>query len=292
MAPSVRSARSVLTRRRLLAAGALSLLAPRPVLGADHGGLAVLDWGLTETALALGLVPSAVAEAPLYRRRVVSPALPSTVVDLGLRTWPNLERLRALRPRLIVSLSDYGPPPARLEAIAPTLSIPVYTAEKRPFALAGAALDTLAEATGRPDAARRVRADVAATLARARRSLAPRRDRPVLVIKFASDRHIDVFGAGSLFGDVLDRLGLPVAWSGPTNLWGYTTTGLDALADHPEARVVIIAPAPPRALATSRLWQSLPAVRAGHVVTIPPTWVFGTLPSARRFARQIAQALA
>jgi iron complex transport system substrate-binding protein len=269
-----------------------AVLAGTPALGAAAAPrLAVLDWGLVETALALRLVPLAVAEAPLYRRRVVEPALPPEVLDLGLRTWPNLERLRALAPDLIVSLAGYGVPPGRLEAIAPTLPLGIYTGERAPYRLASEALDALAGRVGRDAEAAAFRKRLEATLERARGRLAGYDGRPLFLLKFSDARHVDVYGAGSLFDDVLRRLRLDNAWRESTNIWGFSMAGLDAVASAPEARLVVIAPGPPPALAESALWRSLPPVREGRVVQIPPTWVFGALPSAMRFAELVSQAL-
>lgn len=288
------AARPGMTRRRF--AAAVGLLAVMPG-GAVEAALApprrvaVLDWGLAETVLALGLTPLAVAEAPLYRQRVVVPALPDEVRDLGLRTWPNMERLKALRPDLIVALDGYGVPAARLEAIAPALALPVYTPDRAPLRLAGEALDALAVTLNRRAQAEAVRAELEATLEAAAVRLADIADRPLFIVKFADDRHLDVFGAGSLFDDVLRRLGLVNAWTGATNIWGYATIGLEGLAAVPEARVVVIAPGPSAALADSRLWRSLPPVRENRLVTVPPAWVFGALPSARRFCAALTEAL-
>lgn len=115
--------------------------------------------------------------------------------------------------------------------------------------------------------------------------------RPLLIIKFTDDRLIDIYGAAGLFDDVLKRLGLANAFDGATNNWGFATTGLDAIARYPDARIIIIEPGPPGAFLQSALWQSLPAVRRGHVATIPPTWVFGAFPSAMRFAEVIREGL-
>ncbi|WP_200372100.1 ABC transporter substrate-binding protein [Rhodovibrio salinarum] len=263
-----------------------------PVSAAAAGPrLAVLDWGLAETVLALQLTPLAVAEAPLYRRRVVTPELPPEVVDLGLRTWPNLERLRALSPDLIVSLAGYGVPTARLKSIAPTLPLEIYSQQRAPYRLADAALQAIADRTGRQAQAAAFRQRLSETLERARQRLAGYDGRPVLIFKFSDARHVDVYGDGSLFDAVLQHLGLANAWTEETNIWGFGMAGLDAVARVPDARLVVIAPGPPDSLKTSALWRSLPPVREGRVVQIPPTWVFGALPSAMRFAEQISRVL-
>lgn len=92
----------MLSRRRLLTAALLA-----PALSWASGTpvpqrLAVLDWGLAETILALGVTPAGVSAPDWYRKLIPTPALPKTVQDLGLLFQPNLETLYALKPDAIV----------------------------------------------------------------------------------------------------------------------------------------------------------------------------------------------
>ncbi|MCE8459409.1 ABC transporter substrate-binding protein, partial [Rhodovulum sulfidophilum] len=142
-----------LSRRQLVTgASALAMMTGRGASAEAPGRperIVALDWALAETLVALGVAPLAVAEAPLYAKRVVVPALPPGTADAGLRSWPNLEALRALRPDLVVALEGYGIAPARLEAIAPVRALPIYTAARRPLALAREAVTALAGLCGR-----------------------------------------------------------------------------------------------------------------------------------------------
>lgn len=253
--------------------------------------IAVLDWGWAESLLALGIQPMAVAEAPLYGDRVVVPALPRDTIDLGLRSWPNMELLRSLKPDLILSQAGYGVSQARLDEIAPTLALPLYSAERKPLVAAERALKDIATRAGRQQAAIDYLQHSHARLETIAAEAKTYDGRPLLIIKFTDDRVIDIYGAGGLFDDVLKRLGIANAWDGATNNWGFATTGLDAIARYPEARLIIIEPGPPGPFLQSALWRSLPAVRNGHVSTIPPTWVFGAFPSAMRFAEVIREGL-
>lgn len=294
--PELPDARTnALTRRRfaaaLLGAVALPLLGGTVRAGEGLPRVAVLDWAWAETLLALGAAPAAVAEAPLYGERVVSPALAQDTVDLGLRSWPNMELLRAFRPDLILTQTGYGAPAAALEPVAPVLSLPLYTQERQPLKLAGAGLEAIAARLDRQAAATAFLESANQQFAALRDQLRSYDGRPLLVLKLASDRLADIYGPGSLFHDVLDRLGMPSASRRSGSHWGFSTAGLDAIAANPEARIVIIEPGPPEALAVSGLWQSIPAVRAGRVVSLPPVWVFGGLPSALRFAGILTKAL-
>ena len=251
---------------------------------AAPGRIVVLDWALAETLVALGVAPLAVAEAPLYAKRVVQPALPAKTRDVGLRNWPNLEALRALRPDLILTLQGYGVPIARLEQIGPVRALPLYTAERQPLRLATAAARDLATLIGRETACARLLAQLDQAL-----TPAPKADAPVLILKFADDRVLDIYGPGSLFDDVLRAKVLRNAWQGPTNIWGFASAGIEVLARYPEARLLIIEPLPV-GLSASALWQAMPQVRAGRVSILPATWVFGAVPSALRFAGFLEQA--
>lgn len=273
--------RSVLTATSLLVGGARAYASgPRVV---------VLDWALTELALLLGVTPAAVAEAPYYRTRVATPQLPTAVVDVGLRAQPNLALIASLRPDLIVRLRHYGPPQARLEAIAPTLELAIYEADRRPYDRSLQALARLGDACGAAAEAPAVLARLDVTLARASARLAAHGERPVLIANFADDRRADVFGKGSLFQTAVERIGLTNAYAGPTNMWGFATLGLDRLARFEGARLVALSPGPPVSLARSALWRAMPAFH--DVVTLPPVWVYGGLASMARFATLLADAI-
>lgn len=282
----------VLTRRQLVAVLSFLPLMNLEVRAEEQNlKIAALDWAWAESILALGGLPFAVAEAPLYRERVVEPALSNAVKDLGLRSWPNLELLKSLQPDLILAQAGYGVSPSRLKEIAPTLALPLYTTERRPLLNAEAGLYAIAVEMGREEQARDYLGAAQAYFEQIQKQLQTYDNRPLLLIKFADDRLIDVYGPGSLFHDVLTRIGLVNSWERTGSHWGFSTVSLETIARYPDARVVIIEPGPPETLSTSGLWHALPMVRDKHVTSIPPTWVFGGLPSALRFAENLRKAL-
>ena len=124
--------------------------------------------------------------------------------------------------------------------------------------------------------------------------MAEHRERPIFVVSLGDSRHFRAFGADSLFGDVLTRLGLTNAWTDTTSYSAAAPVGLEALARVPESSIVIVEPLPPevgRNLPDNALWHALPAVKAGRVSIVPPINHFGGLPAARRFARLLTEAL-
>ena len=96
----------LISRRRLLTAMALSPLlwqmntAHAAVI--DPNRIVALEWLPVELLLALGIVPYGVADTINYRLWVSEPPLPDSVIDVGLRTEPNLELLTEMKPSFMV----------------------------------------------------------------------------------------------------------------------------------------------------------------------------------------------
>ena len=128
-------------------------------------------------------------------------------------------------------------------------------------------------------------------LLRLRARLAPLAQRPVFVISLGDARHFRAFGADSMFGDLLGRLGFVNAWTDSTSYSAAAPVAIEALARTPEAFIAVVGPLPPevnRGLRENALWNALPSVRDGRTVFLDPVNHFGALPSARRFARLLA----
>jgi iron complex transport system substrate-binding protein len=281
----------ILSRRSLLGIAA-SAVFPRRLMAAQPR-LAIIDWGLLETAIAIGATPVAATELLQYRQIVVEPEVPDTVTDLGLRGSPNYELLRLVRPDLILLSQFYEYQRPMLERIAPVMALPIHEPGTPPYPLAEAAMLNLGEALGLADAARAYISATRAELEARHVQLARLAGRPVFVVSLGDSRHFRAFGHDSMFGDVLLRLGLRNAWTDPTSYSAAAPVGIEALAQVPEAAIVIVKPLPPevgRTLPGNALWNALPAVLEGRVAILDPINHFGGLPSARRFARLLAEA--
>ncbi|WP_395673426.1 iron-siderophore ABC transporter substrate-binding protein [Inquilinus sp.] len=256
--------------------------------------IAAIDWAMLETLVALGVEPVAAAELQLFRVDAVEPALPPTVVDLGLRGSPNFELLTLLRPELILTSPYYTRHRAILETIAPTISLTFYQRGEPPLAKALAAVTELGRQLDLASRAEAVLAGVDQALAAGRDRLSGFAGRPTYVINIGDARHFRSFGRDSMFGDVLDRLGLPNAWTRPTRFSFAAPVPIEALAETPEARIVIVSDIPVEArasLAGSVLWNALPAVRQNRVLRIGNVNPFGGVTAGLRFARLLADAL-
>lgn len=279
--------------RRAFLAGAATLTATGAAADPIPKRIAIIDWALLETVLALGVTPTAATELLQFRKIVIEPEVPADVVDLGLRGSPNYELLRIVAPDLILISNFYEPKRRQLARIAPTLSLPVHQEGTPPFQLATAALDTLANVVDRRDAARRYLADTMDELERIRTTLTGTSTRRAFVIMMGDQRHLQAFGSDSMFGDVLARLGVENAWTHGTRYSAAAPVSIEALASDPNAAIFIVSPLPPAFQHTQRanaLWQAIPAVQRNRVAILPSINNFGGLPTARRFARLFAAA--
>ncbi|BCH21111.1 ABC transporter substrate-binding protein [Mesorhizobium sp. L-8-3] len=281
-----------LSRRAVLAG--LAAAGAMPARAAAPSRIACLEWTSAELVVSLGLEPIAVSDTKGYRDWVAAPPLPAGTIDLGSRGEPNLELLAELKPDLIVGAYGYGLDAATFARFAPVWNVPFYDGTGTPYAQAESEALRLARHLGRTDIGERFAIAAAATIAAAKEKLAARAAEPLAVVSMFDDRHVRIYGRGGLFQDVLDRMGVANAWTGETNSWGFSTTGIEQLVAVGEARLISLDPIPPHVairIARSSLWANLPCVRAGKVTTIPPVWPFGGLAAAARFAGLLAEAV-
>lgn len=272
-------------RRQFLALTAL--LVARPAHAA--GSVAVIDWALLETMLALGVIPAAAAELRQYDRVAGGPAVPPGVVDLGLRGNPNLELLSSLSPDLIVISNFYDYRRAGFERIAEVLSLPVYLAGEPCLPILRQSTAELGRRVQKREQAETLITAFDAEIEKARLARHPD-GRPAMAINLGDQRHVRLFGDDTVFGGVLSATGYRNAVAS-TRYSMTAPVGIEALAREAEAELFVIGPLPPggsEALADNALWGALPQVAAGRVHLLPALDHFGGLPTATRFAKLIA----
>ncbi|WP_210209331.1 ABC transporter substrate-binding protein [Fulvimarina endophytica] len=298
------------TRRAALAGlaglGGAALLGPGAFAAAAIGlqrkrgageagrGFAVVDWALLETALILGLEPLAAPELVLYRRLAVEPPVPSAVADLGLRGSLSFERLALADPAIVFGSNFSAWAAPQIEAIAPFVTYDLFLAGEPPLSNIEAMTRDLGDRFAVRARADRQIEETGALLGACRDRLRAGPFRDVLLVDLGDAHHVRVYGSDSLFGDVLQRLGLPNTWEGGTRYSATAPVGMEVLAEFPEAFLLVVGPVPPdagRAIETGALWQALPQVAAGRMAVLPPVNAFGALASARRLSRFVTAAL-
>jgi len=280
----------MLSRRRLLTAAllapALSWASSTPV----PQRLAVLDWGLTEMILALGITPAGVSAPDWYRKLIPMPALPPTVQDLGLLFQPNLETLYALKPDAIVITPQHVLLKPALTQVAPLLTLPAH------------GLSDFISATQQLSVALNRETQAAALLARLQQQIGRARDharslhQPVIIAAPVDALHLRLYTVGSLPGDVLAACGMRNAWHGGGGAEGNVLVELTRIASV-DARLILLVAADQQDAVShwqqSPLWRRLPLTSRYPIALIEQQISdAGALITAGRFADIFSQLMA
>lgn len=288
----------LLSRRQLLTALALSPLLLKmgnaQAASIDPHRIVALEWLPVELMLALGITPYAMADIKNYQAWVGEPKLPDGIIEVGLRTEPNLELLTQLKPSLILYSAGYGPSPEKMSRIAPGLGFDFNDGSGKPLTVARQSLTELGEKLGMQQAARDHLLKFDQFIEQMKPRFATRGDKPVLLMTLLDSRHALVIGKNSLFQQVMDLLGVKNSWSGETNFWGSAVVGLERLAEVKEADVICFDhnnDAEMARVAATPLWNAMPFVRQNRFQRVPPVWLYGATLSAMNFTTTLAKAI-
>lgn len=279
----------MLSRRRLLAA---ALLAPSLSWASTAAPrrLAVLDWGLTEMILALGITPAGVCAPDWYRKLIPIPVLPTVVQDLGLLFQPNLETLYALKPDCIVITPQHILLKQSLARVAPTLTLPAH------------GLNAFIDATRQLGTVLQRETQAVALLDNLKRKIARARDKAqdlkqaVILASPVDALHLRLYTRGSLPGDVLAACGIRNAWHGNEGAEGTVLVELARIATLDARLMLLVADDQRDAIERWRqspLWQRIPLTSR-----FPPSLIeqrisdAGALITAGRFADIFTQLMA
>ena len=252
-----------------------------------------LNWSLTETLIALGVTPTAMADIEGYKTWVSVPELPDGITDVGIRREPNLEAIKAIKPDLILISKELAPAYAQLNAIAPTVSVSVFNNEKQPITNAKKMTEMLGKILGKEAEAKQLIAQTDAIIATNAKRISSDME-SLLFIRFLSERTVRVHSEGSLLHDTIKQMGLTNTWQDDTNIWGFTKAGVSKLAKHQDARVLVIGPlsdAEQAQLKSAKLWQLMAFSKENRVHILPAIWTYGSLVAAQRFSEQVALSL-
>lgn len=270
-------------------------------LAAPAKKVVVLEWSYVEDVLALGVKPVGVADIKSYHVWVTSTdKIPGDVTDVGTRQEPSVEKIRALKPDLIIAETDRATQNLQqLKDIAPTLVFtpttqPQLDTMKKNFRTIAKALDKEAKADEVLDAFDKKATDVKDRLAKAGKAGTP----VVIAMGFTSKDapamrlHTD----DAMVAQVLQLAGLKNAWTGKGDEWGISTVGVEALTQVSSATFLYVATADDNiftgALANNPVWKNLAFVKEQRVHALDPgTWYYGGPLSATQLLDETAKAL-
>lgn len=228
-----------------------------------------LDWVLSETVLSLGVELEGIADAKGYQQWVVKPELNQGVTDVGSRREPNLELLTKLKPDVILISEHMAAAYHQLNKIAPVLVYSVYSQKKQPIESATAITLSLGKLFDQEQRAQQI---IAGTKQRLHDNgekiqAAGNSDKPLIFARFINDKTLRIHSQGSLAQATIQVMGLKNDWQEPTNLWGFSTTGVVRLAEHQQTNVMLFGPLTENEkinllnLHFGRLWNSLEQIQ-------------------------------
>ncbi|WP_192890285.1 ABC transporter substrate-binding protein [Vibrio bathopelagicus] len=255
-----------------------------------------LDWALTETVLSLGVELEGIADAKGYQQWVVKPELNSNVTDVGSRREPNLELLTELKPDVILISEHMVAAYHQLNKIAPVLVYSIYSKKKQPLESATNITLSLGKLFDKEQRAQQVIAETNKRLNENGEKVrtAGNSEKPLIFARFINDKTLRIHSQGSLAQATISAMGLKNDWQEQTNLWGFSTTGTERLAEHQKANVMIFGPLQEeerKQLTQSPLWQAMEFTRTDSVYELPSIWTFGGLIAAQRFSDRITELL-
>ena len=255
-----------------------------------------LDWVLTETALSLGVELTGVANPQGYEQWVAEPKLNDSAIDVGSRREPNLELLSEIKPDVILISNHMAAAYQPLSQIAPVLVFTTYNEEKQPLKSAESITRSLGQLFNKQQQAEQVINQTYQRLAENGRKIQAisSSTKPIIFARFINDKTLRIHSQGSLVGDTITAMGLSNDWNEATNIWGFTTVGIEKLAEHQSANVILFGPLKEKErkqLSQSPLWQAMEFTRSNSVYELPAIWTFGGLIAAQRFSDNITQQL-
>lgn len=272
----------------------LNLLLSSHLLAAPSRVIA-LSWEATEYLLTLGITPLAVADRQDYQQWVIAPALPPTVLDAGSRLEPNLERIYALKPELIIINPALASMQTSLERIAPTLLLDSFKEEHDNAQVAEQLQRQLALRFALEKEHDLFLQAQKTRLKKLRQQIQQRYGQSppeICMVRFASPTAFWAYGENSMPEAAMKALGLKNACPQPRTAWGTRLRKVPDLAQIHTGLLLSIAPFPREAeLLRSPLWQALPVVQRKKFRSIAPVWTNGGLYSMTRLAETMTEAI-
>lgn len=272
-------------------------------LDAPAQDVVVLEWGLTENLLALGVTPVGAADVEGYNTWDTSIELDPQTPDVGMRGEPSLSDITALEPDLILTVTDLPENViAQLEDIAPVLAVRGSDSED-PLGYMRSTVELLGTVTGKEAEAQEALNSFDASLEEGRGAIADaglEGSEFVMADGWLNNGVVSVrmYTPGSYFGALGEELGMVNAWTeGGDPDYGLAQTDVEGLTALEDVQFIYAAndsePDPfVDGLADNPIWEQLPFVTAGDVHRIPDgIWMFGGPLSGEAYIDAVVDSL-
>lgn len=270
--------------------------------------IVTLEWTYTENVLALGGQLVGHADIAGFNKNVkIKTALPADVQDVGTREEPNLEKIAALKPDLIVGVKfRHEKIINQLKAIAPTLLFDPYsaTASADQYKEMEETFLTMGDALNKKVEAQKVLSDLSTVISKGAEKLKAANKANaefVLTQAFSSQNTASfrLFTNESLPVKVLSKLGLKNGFSASKiETYGFSTAGVEALTAVQNASLLHMVQMQTdnifeKFLNTNPVWKSLTFVKENRIYALGgDTWPFGGPFSMETFVDRVVTTFA
>jgi len=288
------------------AAGAVTVTDDRGeeiALDAPAKDVVALEWNTAENLVALGVMPTGVADVAGYTAWVQSEPLDDGVTDVGMRGEPSVDAIAGLAPDLVVTTSDLPETVvSQIEEFAPVLVVRGADASN-PIGQMEQNLERIATLTGTDDEGEALLDGFHAKVDEGKAALAEAglAGEPFMMSdSWASGGQVSIrpFAEGALLTAVTEELGLENAWTGEGDAdYGLGSTDVEGLTGLGDLQFLYITNGDADAyavdLADNAVWKSLPFVENGNVHRLPDgIWMFGGPSSMNDYIDAVVDTLA
>ena len=255
-----------------------------------------LQWDILENLIALGVTPVGAGDIAPWNTWVVDPKLPEGIADVGTRAEPNLERIAALKPDVILIGATQLDLLPQFSELAPVLVFENYRADaaQDEAETALAQLRELGRLFGKEleaeAVAKRIDAGLQELGANVRAAFGKMPE--VQVIRFSSLTTLFVYTPNSITDHALRRMGIRQPLVRPNAGYGLTQVRIRDLKDLEDAYVIYARPfSLEKKVMNSILWSATPFARKGRVAAAAAYWSHGGALSILVTAERVVTAL-
>lgn len=255
----------------------------------------ITDWALVEQAIELGIIPVGAPELETYKKYVRLPELPDGVSDIGLRQAPNMAKIRALKPDLIIlgtDQKDLVRPFSKIARIVYYQSLSEHYRDN--YAKAKQRFIGLAELFQRTNYAYSKLIGLELQLKLFNKKLSEHFNHTlpkVGIVRLNKNDVITAYGGNSLSQTVLERLGLENQFEIEISKWGDDMIRFNTLQELNTGFLFYKEPVDSTDILNSQKWTELPLYKNNTILPLAPINSYGGIMSGLYLADEIVNKL-
>lgn len=265
-----------------------------------------LEWTYAEDLLAVGVQPAGLTDIEGYNSWVqIEEELGESVVEVGTRQEPNLEKIAEQEPDLIIAIKfRHEGIKDELESIAPTVFFDPYPSDEdfNQYDEMESTFREIAKAVGKTGEAEDVLAELDTVYEEAESTLndADLATKDVILTQaFSADQapQIRVFTPNSLASVILEKIGLNNVHTSETlEVYGFSTVNVEALTKYEDANYLYVVQENDNIyenqLADNAVWNGLSFVEEDRMYPLGgDAWLFGGPLSAKVVVERIVDSM-